>query len=69
MRFAHKRYYVERYIKCSCCGVLVYGDGIKLPAPDGTQRLFCSDWCRDWTALRDKGEELRLPLRREGDPA
>ena len=27
MRFAHKRYYVERYFKCDCCGVLIYGAG------------------------------------------
>jgi len=69
MRFAHKRYYVERYVKCDCCGVLIYDAGIKATAPDGSARLFCSDWCREWTALRDKGAEPRLPLPREGRPA
>jgi N-methylhydantoinase B len=65
MRFANKRYYIERYIKCDCCGVLIYDEGIKASAPDGSTRLFCSDWCRDWAALRDRGAELRLPLPRE----
>lgn len=69
MRFAHKRYYIEQYIKCDCCGVLVYDAGIEAAAPDGTARLFCSNWCRDWTALRDEGAELRLPLPREDGPA
>jgi hypothetical protein len=66
MRFAHKHYYVERYVKCDCCGVLIYDAGIKATAPDGSPRLFCSPWCRDWTALIDKGAEPRLPLPREG---
>ena len=48
MRFADRRYYVERYIKCDCCGVLIYDAGIAANAPDGSPRLFCSDWCRDW---------------------
>ncbi|MGF1623334.1 MAG: hypothetical protein ACFCVH_00510 [Alphaproteobacteria bacterium] len=67
MRFAHKRYYVERYIKCDCCGVLIYDTPIAASAPDGSPRQFCSPWCRDWTALRDTGNELRLPLPRERD--
>jgi hypothetical protein len=65
MRFAHKHYYIERYTKCDCCGVLIYGAGVPSAAPSGAPRLFCSDWCRAWTALRDKGAEPRLPLQRE----
>jgi 5-oxoprolinase (ATP-hydrolysing)/N-methylhydantoinase B len=64
MRFANKRFYVERYIKCDCCGVLIYDQGLATAAPDGAPRLFCSQWCRDWLALRDRGEELRLALPR-----
>jgi|HigsolmetaAR202D_1030399.scaffolds.fasta_scaffold197436_1 hypothetical protein len=64
MRFAHKHYYIERYIKCDCCGVLIYDEPVAETAPDGTPRQFCSDWCRDWTALRDQGKDLRLPLPR-----
>lgn len=64
MRFAHKRYYIERYVKCDCCGVLIYDAPLIAQAPDGTPRQFCSPWCRDWTAKRDTGEELRLPLPR-----
>ena len=65
MRFADRRYYVERYVKCDCCGVLVYDAGIAGEAPDGSLRLFCSDWCRDWTALIDRGDkDPKLPLPR-----
>ena len=65
MRFAHKRYYVERYSKCDCCGVLIYDAGVRATGQSGAERLFCSDWCRAWTALRVKGAEPRLPLPRE----
>ena len=61
MRFTDHRYYVERYIKCDCCGVLIYDDGIAAASPDGSPRLFCSDWCRDWAGLRGRmGRECRL---------
>ena len=59
MRFAHKRYYVERYTKCDCCGVLIYGAG-SARRRSGAARLFCSEWCRAWTALRDKGSAAAL---------
>ena len=65
MRFADRRYYVERYIKCDCCGVLIYDSGLAATAPDGSPRLSCSDWCRGGTALRDRGEtDPKLPLPR-----
>ena len=28
MRFSDNGYYIERYIKCDNCGVLIYGEGI-----------------------------------------
>ena len=65
MRFAEKGYYVEDYIKCKNCGVLVYdvpaSDASAGNAPD----IFCSDWCREWSAARDGGDEHPvLPLPR-----
>ena len=70
MRFADRRYYVERYVKCDCCGVLIYDAGIVADVSDGSSRLFCSDWCRDWTALVDRGDEdPKLPLPRESSRA
>jgi 5-oxoprolinase (ATP-hydrolysing)/N-methylhydantoinase B len=60
MRFSDRRYYVEAYVKCANCGVLVYDEGIK--AEGGG--LYCSDWCRAWSSARDGGNPrpgLALP--------
>ncbi len=63
MRFADKGYYIEEYVKCANCGVLIYDEGIVVDAGAKT-KTFCADWCRDWAALRDAGAVrpvLRLP--------
>jgi hypothetical protein len=63
MRFADKRYYIEAYDKCTNCGVLIYDGGLKAKAADGAKHLYCSEWCRDWSAQRDAGKKpvLKLP--------
>ena len=33
MRFSANGYYIERYVKCATCGMLVYGEGIAGTAP------------------------------------
>ena len=55
MRFADNGYYIERYIKCENCGVLIYDDGISVPRPDADAVLVCSPWCRDWFEQRARG--------------
>lgn len=61
MRMSPEGYYVERYVKCENCGLLIYGDGLPSPARKG---LFCSDWCVQWDAKRLSGEDHPvLPLR------
>ena len=64
MRFSANGYYIEKHIKCMNCGVLIYDDGV--PAErNGKPQIFCSDWCVQWSALRDSGaENIRLPLPR-----
>jgi 5-oxoprolinase (ATP-hydrolysing)/N-methylhydantoinase B len=61
MRFSKSGYYVEKYLKCANCGLLLYGEGIRARADDA--RLFCSDWCVRWSALRrEHGGYFRLPI-------
>ncbi len=56
MRFSPDGYYVESYVKCVNCGVLVYDAGT--PGRRGTKpAMFCSAWCREWDALREAGVE------------
>jgi 5-oxoprolinase (ATP-hydrolysing)/N-methylhydantoinase B len=66
MRFSDNGYYIERYIKCDNCGVLLYEDGLKGEVA-GEAKLFCSDWCQQWASARTAGvDEPRIPLPREG---
>ena len=65
MRFAHKRYYIEQYIKCANCGVLIYDEGVPAPGAAPEAPPFCSDWCLEWAAKRAAGDKDRvLPLPR-----
>lgn len=62
MRFSANGYYIEKHIKCMNCGVLIYDRGIEAER-NGKPQIFCSDWCVQWSALRDAGAEtIRLPL-------
>jgi hypothetical protein len=56
MRFSPDGYYVESYVKCVNCGVLIYNAG--LPGQRGAQKvMFCSSWCHKWDAMREAGVE------------
>ncbi len=57
MRFSANGYYIERYVKCDCCGVLIYDDGIPVTHPTAGPLLFCSAWCREWQAQKLAGIE------------
>ena len=66
MRFSDNGYYIERYVKCDNCGVLIYDDGITASV-EGIAHLFCSDWCVKWFTARAKGvEQPRIPLPKQG---
>jgi N-methylhydantoinase B len=66
MRFSSNGYYVERYVKCDNCGLLIYGDGVTATVAD-KEGLFCSQWCIDWAGARADGiQEPRIPLPRDG---
>lgn len=51
MRFSENGYYVESYVKCDNCGVLIYDEGIERD----TQR-FCTHWCAEWKAQKAAGK-------------
>jgi N-methylhydantoinase B len=53
MRFSANGYYIERYVKCMNCGVLIYDEGLQVER-DGKPLTFCSPWCEDWSALRGR---------------
>jgi N-methylhydantoinase B len=51
VRFASNRFYIEKYVKCANCGVLVYDEGVRASA-NGRDAIYCSDWCVDWQTRR-----------------
>ncbi|MDP7343395.1 MAG: hypothetical protein QF767_08610 [Alphaproteobacteria bacterium] len=63
MRFSDNGYYIERYIKCDNCGVLLYEDGLKGEVA-GEAKLFCSDWCQQWASARAAGSATASPSAR-----
>ena len=56
MRLSKNGYYVEKYVKCDNCGLLIYDQGISVER-DGNVLLFCSDWCIEWSRLRATGQD------------
>lgn len=61
MRLSKNGYYVEKYVKCDNCGLLIYDQGIAVER--GKAQLFCSDWCIEWQRLRETGQDyFRLAI-------
>lgn len=55
MKFAQNRMYVESYIKCRNCGVLIF-EGSAAEKRDAVTidgARYCSAWCVDWEKARD----------------
>jgi N-methylhydantoinase B len=60
MRFSENGYYIEKYVKCANCGLLIYDEGIQV---QNRAAVYCSDWCIDWANLRDSGQDyFQLPI-------
>lgn len=53
MKMSENGYYVEKYLKCANCGMLVYGDGVR--TGKGPKGLYCSDWCVQWEGAKTSG--------------
>ena len=68
MRFSANGYYIERYVKCANCGLLVYGEGIA-GERHGKACVYCSPWCVEWAALRDREEGYFQPADRAAEAA
>ena len=62
MRFSDNGYYVEKYVKCANCGMLVYGQGSTREVA-GRQQLFCTPGASNGRrcAPRARGY-FRLPI-------
>jgi hypothetical protein len=58
MKFAPNHLYIEEYVKCANCGVLIYEErDAKKPqtiSKDG--KVYCTQWCLDWERARETGK-------------
>src|SRR3982751_4242339 len=62
MRFSDNGYYVEKYVICANCGLLVYGPGHR-GLRSGQQAVYCSPWCMEWPATRAANSGyFKLPI-------
>ena len=62
MRFSDNGFYIEKYLKCANCGMLIYEARIKKEA-GGKTHLYCSEWCIEWATLRAAHDGyFRLPI-------
>jgi N-methylhydantoinase B len=62
MRFSDNGFYIEKYLKCANCGMLIYARGIEKELA-GKTHLYCSDWCVEWARLRQAHDGyFRLPI-------
>lgn len=68
MRFSDQRYYVEEYVKCMNCGVLVYDADIQSTARASGEPVYCSDWCQQWAQLRRQGDDSQILLLPKNKP-
>jgi hypothetical protein len=59
MRFAPNHLYIEEYVKCRNCGVLIYERAAAANPEKITNgdRVYCSKWCLDWEEAREAREE------------
>ena len=55
MRFSKNKLYVEAYIKCTNCGILIFENAKKDAAQHRLEngKVYCSSWCIDWEAERE----------------
>ena len=64
MKFSNNGYYIEKYIKCSNCGLLLYSEGVQ--SKSSPKKIFCSQWCVDWSSAKAQGvEQPNLPFGHE----
>jgi hypothetical protein len=53
MKFSANGLYIERYIKCGNCGVLIYQkEDQEILTQDSV--TYCSQWCIEWKIAREK---------------
>jgi hypothetical protein len=62
MKFAPNHLYIEEYVKCTNCGVLIYEEGDKAKSTTilNEGKTYCSQWCLEWEQGRATGSSPSL---------
>ncbi len=63
MKFAQNRMYVESYLKCRNCGILIFHGSVaeKRDAVTVDGARFCSSWCAEWARARTERRAAEVP--------
>ena len=61
MRFAQNGLYIEAYLKCANCGLLIF-DKNNTHIMHNDKR-YCSQWCIDWSDGRAERERKTGPVK------
>lgn len=58
MKFAPNHLYIEQYVKCANCGVLIYEPraGERNETIESEGKVYCSQWCFDWEQSRQSAK-------------
>ena len=63
MRFSENGYYIEKYLKCANCGMLVYGDGHRPARATASRRSTAPTGAWSGRRSRAAGDGyVRLPI-------
>jgi hypothetical protein len=62
MKFAPNHLYIEEYVKCANCGVLIYEErDVEKPQKITKHgKVYCSQWCLDWERARETGSPVKV---------
>ena len=55
MKFAQSGYYIEKYVKCVNCGVLIYENSAT--SGKASNASYCTQWCIEWAKQKEQGIE------------
>ena len=52
MKFSGNGLYIEKYVKCVNCGVIIYETDLPKSVDVGDGKVYCGQWCVNWAESR-----------------
>jgi len=58
MKFSGNGLYIEKYVKCINCGVIIYETDLP-KSVDVDGKIYCGKWCVNWAESRAERKETK----------